>query len=232
MKGIFITGTDTGVGKTTIAAGIAWVLKKRGIDVGVMKPFATADRKFSTKYRSHDTALLATAAGANEPDKMLNPFFFPMAASPLMAYREIGRHSVNIGRAISALKKLAKNHQFLIVEGIGGIMVPLTNKESVASFIMKIDLPVVIVSQPMLGTLNHTLLTVMACRHFGLNLKGIIINKMPKKPTVIERKTPRIIEKLSSVKVIGVVPKVSTAKSACMGRILDESLDISSLVSL
>ena len=75
MRGIFITGTSTGVGKTLVAAGLAWALRKRKIDVGIMKPFATANRVFSTKYRSQDTAILAKASGVNDPDCSLNPFF-------------------------------------------------------------------------------------------------------------------------------------------------------------
>src|SRR5438067_762040 len=90
MRGLFITGTGTGVGKTAVAAGLAWALRKKGLDVGVMKPFATADRIFSKRYRSSDTAILARAAEASEPDHDLNPFFYRIAASPLMASRERG----------------------------------------------------------------------------------------------------------------------------------------------
>jgi dethiobiotin synthetase len=76
MRGIFITGTSTGVGKTVVAAGLAWALRKRRINVGVMKPFATANRVFSRKYRSQDTAILAKASQVNDDDSELNPFFF------------------------------------------------------------------------------------------------------------------------------------------------------------
>src|SRR3712207_2032485 len=85
MRGIFVTGTDTGVGKTAIAAGIAWAMRKQKLDVGVMKPFATANRVFSKRYRSQDTALLARASAVNDQDWDLNPFFYSIAASPLSA---------------------------------------------------------------------------------------------------------------------------------------------------
>lgn len=232
MNGIFITGTDTGVGKTIITAGIAWALKRRGIDVGVMKPFATADHRFSKKHKSEDTALLADAARSNETDELLNPFFFPRAASPLMASQELGRRPAKIKKAILILKKLGKKHDFLIVEGIGGIMVPLAKDVFIADFITKTGLPVVIVSQPILGTLNHTLLTVMACRQFGLNVKGIIVNKMPRKANVIEQKTPKVIEKLTSIKVIGIVPTIDNVNFTVVGKILEKKVDLDRLVSV
>ncbi|HEX7033470.1 MAG TPA: dethiobiotin synthase, partial [Nitrososphaera sp.] len=84
MQGIFVTGTSTGVGKTAVAAGLAWVLRKR-MNVGVMKPFATANRPFSKRYKSRDTALLVKASGVNDPDSEVNPFFCSLAASPLVA---------------------------------------------------------------------------------------------------------------------------------------------------
>ena len=123
MRGIFITGTSTGVGKTVIAAGIAWGLRKRRIDVGVMKPFATANRVFSTKYRSQDTAILAEASAAKDPDYCLNPFFYSIAASPLVASELKPGAPVNIKKAVQSLKNLGKKHDFIIAEGIGGIMV-------------------------------------------------------------------------------------------------------------
>ncbi len=206
MRGIFITGTSTGVGKTVVAAGIAWALRKRRIDVGVMKPFATANRVFSTKYRSQDTAILAEASATKDPDYSLNPFFYSIAASPLVASELKPGAPVNIKKAVQSLKNLGKEHDFLIAEGIGGIMVPLTENESVADFAKQVDLPVIIVATTKLGTLNHTLLTVMACEKFGLKIEGIILNKISKKPNIVEKKTVEIIERLTHVKVLAVLP--------------------------
>jgi dethiobiotin synthetase len=232
MQGVFVTGTSTGVGKTVVAAGLAWALRKRGFGIGVMKPFATADRIFSKKYRSRDTALLAKAAGVTEPDPELNPYFYPMAASPIMASKILGKPPINIEEAVQALKNLASKHDFLIVEGIGGVMVPLTEDEHVADFAKQIGLPVVIVSQPMLGTLNYTLLTVMACRQFDLNIRGIIINKMPKKPSTIEQKTPKVIEKQSGVPVLGILPFLRDMNYAKMGKMLEMKVDLDKLLSM
>ncbi|HEU4606057.1 MAG TPA: dethiobiotin synthase, partial [Nitrososphaera sp.] len=90
MRGLFVTGTSTGVGKTAVAAGLAWALRRQRINVGVMKPFATANRAFSKQYRSRDAALLAKAAGVYDTDSELNPFFYSLAASPLVA-SQLGR---------------------------------------------------------------------------------------------------------------------------------------------
>ncbi len=231
MRGVFITGTGTGVGKTAVAAGLAWALRKRGIDVGVMKPFGTSNRVFSKKYRSGDTAILARAAGASEPDHELNPFFYQTAASPLMASRARGEPPVNIEKTIQSLERLAARHDFVVVEGIGGIMVPLTESEHVADFAKRIGLPVLIVSQPIIGTLNHTLLTVMACQKFGLDVKGIIVNKMPKKPSIIEQKTPQVIEELSGIPVWA-LPFTKGANYMKIGKVLEKEIDLSKLLAV
>jgi dethiobiotin synthetase len=232
MRGLFITGTNTGVGKTAIAAGLAWALRKRKVDVGVMKPFATANKVFSKKYRSQDTAILAGAAGVDDPDSELNPFFYTLAASPLVASQLKREPPVSIEKALQALQNLARKYDFMIVEGIGGIMVPLTENESVADFAKRADLPVVIVLTPMLGTLNHALLTIMACKEFGINIKGIIINKMPKKPSVVEQKAPEVIERLTGIRVLGTLPFSRGANYSTIGKVFEKTIDLDSLLSV
>ena len=232
MHGIFITGTSTGVGKTAIAAGLAWALKKRKIDVGVMKPFATANRVFSRKYRSQDTAILVKASGVSDPDYNLNPFFYSIAASPLVASELKHGAPVDIKKAVQHLKKLGRKHHFLIVEGIGGIMVPLTENESVAGFAKRIDLPVVIVSTAKLGTVNHTLLTVLACKKFGLKITGIILNKTSKKPDIVEQKIAEVLERLTHIKVLAVIPFSQGVNYASIGKVLENDLDLDKLLSM
>jgi dethiobiotin synthetase len=231
MRGLFITGTSTGVGKTAVAAGLAWALRKRKIDVGVMKPFASANKVFSKKYRSRDTALLAKAAGVEDSDSELNPFFYSLAASPFLASQLKRGPSVSIEKALSVLQVLAKKHDFVIVEGIGGIMVPLTEKESVAHFATRARLPVILISTPTLGTLNHTLLTVMACKSYDINILGIIMNKMPEKPSIVEKKAPEIIERLTGIKVLGTLLYSKGAIAAEIGSKLERIIDLDGLIS-
>jgi dethiobiotin synthetase len=232
MHGIFVTGTSTGVGKTAVAAGLAWALRKRKVDVGIMKPFATANRVFSRKYRSQDTAILARASGVNDPDSNLNPFFYSIAASPLVATELKYGPPVDTEKALRKLKKLGRKHHFLIAEGIGGIMVPLTENESVVNFAKRANLPLIIVSTSKVGTLNHTILTVMACKKFRLKIAGIILNKTSRRPDIVEQKTAEIVEKLTRVKVLAVVPFLKAANYASIGKMLEENWDLEILLSM
>lgn len=224
MRGIFVTGTDTGVGKTAVAAGIAYLLKKRGVNVGVMKPFATASKRHSAKYRSEDTAILASVADATESDPELNPSFFRVPAAPLMASQLTKEKPVDMQEVLFALKKLQITHDFVVVEGIGGLMVPLTEHEFVADFAKLAGLPMLIVSQPRLGTINHTLLTVRVCRDFGLDILGIAVNMMPKKPTAVEKKNPETIARLAGVPVLAVLPEMKKADHGEMASLIEKSL--------
>ncbi len=232
MRGIFITGTSTGVGKTAVAAGLAWALRKRKIEVGIMKPFATGNRVFSRKYRSQDTAILARASGVNDPDCSLNPFFYSIAASPLVAAELKHSPPVDTEKALQKLKKLERKHDFLIAEGIGGIMVPLNENEFVVNFAKRAELPLIIVSTPELGTLNHTLLTVLACQKFRLKIAGIILNKASKKPDMVEQKTAEILERLTQMKLLAVIPFSKGANYASIGKMIEDNLDFEMLLSM
>jgi dethiobiotin synthetase len=232
MRGIFVTGIGTGVGKTAIAAGLTWAMRKRKVDVGIMKPFASANRAFSKKYRSKDTAILAEAAGVEDPDSELNPFFYSVAASPLLASQLKHEPAASIEKALQVLQKLAKKHDVMIVEGIGGIMVPLRESESVADFAKRAGMPAIIVTTPVIGTLNHTLLTVMACKEVGIDIKGIIVNKMPKRPSIAEQKAPEMIELLTGIKVLGTLPFSKSATHTTVGKMLEKVLDLDSLLSV
>jgi dethiobiotin synthetase len=111
-------------------------------------------------------------------------------------------------------------------------MVPLTQKECVAGFAKRIDLPVIIVSTAKLGTLNHTLLTVMACKKFGLEIRGIILNKTSRKPNLVEQKTAEVLERLTHIKVLAVIPFSKGANFAAVGKVLEHDLDLDKLLSM
>jgi dethiobiotin synthetase len=202
------------------------------MNVGVMKPFATANRPFSKRYKSRDTALLVKASGVNDPDSEVNPFFCSLAASPLVAAKVKNKPPPDLKKVLQTLHYLGKKHDFVIVEGIGGIMVPLTENESVADFVKMAGLPAVIITTPSLGTLNHTLLTVMACKEFGIDIKGIIVNKIPKTPNAAELKVPETIEKLAGVQVLGQVPLARRADHMTIGGILEKAIDLDGLLSM
>src|SRR5215475_5863579 len=160
MEGVFITGTDTGVGKTCIAAGIARSLKKKGVDVGIMKPFASANMKYSSEYKSEDVSKLANAAEAQDSDDDMNPFFSTYATAPYTSTLLTNSMPIDISVALRSYSKLVSRHDFMVVEGIGGILVPLTQTKSIADFVALIKLPVIVVIRSRLGMINHTLLTL------------------------------------------------------------------------
>jgi dethiobiotin synthetase len=189
-----------------VTCSIAYLLRRRGINVGVMKPFATSTDIYSSKFRSEDTANLAKAANIQDMDVEINPTFFKIAASPFMA-SVITSEKVNVKDNLDAFRKLKEKHDFILVEGIGGIMVPLTSKQVLADFVKLTNLQVIIVASVKLGTINHTLLTVAACQKYSLPISGIVINRMPSKPSDVQRLTPTIIHKLTKLPVISIMPE-------------------------
>jgi len=219
LGGVFITGIDTEIGKTEIACGLAWVLRKNEIKVGVMKPFATSSKIYSKDYKSQDTAKLAKAAGVGDPDETLNPVFFPLTASPLMA-AEISHKPINLKKVIEKFMFLKKKYDFIVVEGIGGVMVPITYKVSLLHIVRKMNLPVIIVSRPKLGSINHTVMTINACREFKVPIVGIIFNQMPIRPNIIESMTPFYIERLTKTKTLSVIPFMDKRNSKKIGSYL------------
>jgi len=202
MNGIFVTGTDTGVGKTVVAAGIAGALRRDGIDVGVMKPIATGVPQ-KIGFKSCDAEILATTAGSTDVEDEINPVFLPLEAAPLTASR-ILNIDIKLDEMFSAFKRLTSKHEFVVVEGIGGVMVPIKQSYFVIDMIKKMEIPVLIMSRPSLGTLNHTLLTVRVCREYDLDISGIIINGV--RDSDIEKGTSEMIHELTGIFVIGVIP--------------------------
>jgi len=230
LHGVFITGTDTEIGKTTIAAGLAWLLSKNNIKVGVMKPFATSSRTYSKLYKSHDTAILAKAANIKESDRILNPVFFRLPASPLMA-ADLMSSSVDLNSVIEKFSFLKKKYQFTVVEGIGGIMVPITTRVTVVDIIKKMNLPIIIVSSPKLGSINHTILTINACKENKVPIMGIIFNQMPEEPSIVESLTPKYIERLTGIKTISIIPLMEKCNFKKIGYYLGKNPAMENLIS-
>ena len=229
MAGIFITGTDTNVGKTMIAAAFSWLIRRKGIDVGVMKPFAAAEKVFSKRYKSIDTATLAKAARVRDADEEINPFFYQVPAAPIMAARIANQSLPSISAAVKAYNKLASKHEFMIVEGIGGIMVPLTREAYVADLARALKLPTIIVARATLGTLNHIILTIQICRCYGLNVQGIIVNGMPQRRGIAQKNLVLTIEELTDVQVLCVIPRIKNITYKTLGSFIEKRVNLSTI---
>ncbi len=219
QRGIFITGTDTGVGKTYVAAGIAEALRAKGLNVGVMKPVETGCRLRSGKLIPADVIRLVRAASSNDPIALINPYRFRQPLAPAVAARFEGKR-ILVSRIMHAYRTLLRKHDFMIIEGAGGIMVPLTRNYLFLDLARSIGLPVMIVARPGLGTINHTLLTIDVLRERGISTSGVVINHTNKKQLgLAEETSPGMIEKISQVPVLGTVPYEATDFSNIVERL-------------
>jgi dethiobiotin synthetase len=194
-KGLFITGTDTGVGKTLVAAGLARLLVDQGVKVGVFKPVASGG------VVSEDGKMLQKAAKL--PDSAypgIVPVHFRQPLAPWVAGWKEG--AVPLKKVERAYQKAKSKYEFLIVEGVGGIQVPITQDLFVTDWMMKWKLPVLVVARAGLGTINHTLLTVEALRNRKVKVLGVVVNGYKGKE-LSERTNVPALRKLLNVPVYG-----------------------------
>jgi dethiobiotin synthetase len=226
MNSLFITGTDTDVGKTYVAAGLAVTLRKMGIGVGVMKPFAagSAQRK---GFKSEDVEILSNAAQVNDPEMLLNPQFFPIAASPYTALKNL-KIKPNVELIINRFKILSKLHSMMLVEGMGGIMTPILQDYFVANLIKDMKLPTLIVTRTKIGTINHTIMTCKMCEKYKIPIKGIIINNFDDGYSVKELK--RDLKNLTNVKILGSIPFIDDMSDASLYHVFKKNINFKFLL--
>ncbi|MDR4505589.1 MAG: dethiobiotin synthase [Candidatus Scalindua sp.] len=199
-KGIFITGCDTGVGKTVIAGALAAAIKAQGINVGVMKPISTGTRGIDGKFVSDDARYLKNIVDSKDEADLINPIRFAPPLAPTLAARTTGI-KIKLDKVWSAFQELHRRHDFLVVEGIGGLMVPIDDHLFVADMASKMDLPIIIVCKHYLGAINHTLLTVECAKVRNLRIKGVIFNMLNNEKEFVTE-----IEKYSLLPNLGTIP--------------------------
>lgn len=206
--GIFITGTDTGVGKTVVAAALAFLLRQRGVRVGVMKPVTSGCIEKVGRLVSEDAELLAAGAGIAVSDEVA-PYLLREPVAPSAAAEKEGVR-IEFSRILAAYHRLADQYDFVIVEGAGGLMVPLAGGLLVADLVKLLALPLLVVARPGLGTVNHTLLTCFAARQLELQVRGVVVNGFPENPGLAEATAPHMIDSLSGVPLLGRFPHIMT----------------------
>lgn len=204
-RGIFVTGTDTGVGKTISAATLARLLRANGVNVGVMKPVTSGCSEVDGELISEDAVLLCEAAGVSNSDDVA-PYRLREAVAPAEAAKIDGVR-IEFERIKESYQRLSAIYDYIIVEGAGGLMVPLSGGLLVADLARELDLPLLVVARPDLGTINHTVLTCFAAQQMGLSVAGVIINGMPKNPGLAESSAPHHIGSLCGAPVLGVWPR-------------------------
>lgn len=205
-KGYFITGTDTGVGKTIVAGGLAALCKDRGLDVGVMKPIATGCRRVNDTLISDDAVFLKHMSGVGDEYEIINPVSLEQPLAPIVAAR-LSNVKIDLEKIHLAYETLSKRHNFLIVEGVGGLLVPIEEYYFVIDLAGEMELPLIIVCRSALGTINHTLLTVSYAREHELDVKGIIINNATMvADDIVVRTNIDEIKRLTGLPLLGIIP--------------------------
>jgi dethiobiotin synthetase len=204
-RGIFVTGTDTGVGKTLVAAALARHLRSGGLDVGVMKPVETGVN--DPGRPGPDAALLQWAADCSEAPELIAPYRLRLPLAPALAAKEEAL-TIDLVHIVETVRSLSARHDYTIIEGAGGLMVPLAGGLLVADLVLQLGLPLLVVCRSGLGTINHTLLTVHAARTMGIPLAGFIINGMPQQPDAADALAPHNLASLASADLLGVLPRV------------------------
>ncbi len=203
MRGVFVTGTDTEVGKSVVAASICATLAARGERVAAFKPVVTGiDDEPGEFGRDHE--LQAANANAGQAPDDVAPYWFGPPVSPHLAARLAGV-PIEPGELVAAARAAGSN-RVLVCEGVGGLMVPITTGYLVRDLAVDLALPLVIAARPGLGTINHTLLTVDAARAAGLRVAGIVMTPWPDEPSAMERSNRETVERLSGVAVTGLGP--------------------------
>jgi dethiobiotin synthetase len=199
-KGLFITGTDTGVGKTVVACGLVRLLLQWKIKVGVMKPFATGDQE--------DARHLMEAAQSDMPLSLVNPQFFKSPLAPAVA-AALEQKEVQMETVYKSFWEISKSHEFVVVEGVGGVRVPLADSTYVVDLIGACRLPALVVARAGLGTLNHVLLTLEALERAKVPVVGIILNGDTGQ-TLAEKTNPEALREYTTVPVLAVLPQKSS----------------------
>jgi dethiobiotin synthetase len=197
VRGLFVTGTGTGVGKTIVSAALLAAMRDTGQQVRAYKPVVTGLGESPGAWPP-DHELLALAAGMN-PEEVA-PLRFGPAVSPHLA-GSLVNEPIDAVTMIERARATASASKILVVEGVGGLLVPLTDDFTVRDLAVELALPLLIAASPGLGTINHTLLTIEAARAVGLSVAGVVLTPWPSEPSQMEQSNRATIKRLGGVEV-------------------------------
>lgn len=209
-SGIFITGTDTGVGKTLVAASLAAYLRERGYRVGVMKPAETGCPESNGTLIPQDAVQLKDAADCAEPIEKICPYRFAEALAPSIAAERSDR-KIDVDHLLRTYGEINARYDVTLVEGAGGLMVPLLASYTYADFARVLKLPVLVVAANKLGVINHLLLTLEHASCRGLKVLGYVLNRISNENSLAAETNREVLFGLTGVPCLGELPFIETA---------------------
>jgi len=203
VDGLFITGTDTGVGKTAVTVAIARTMRDQGHRPLAIKPIATGCRIERGRWANDDTLALAEATGADIAD--VTHWGFPEPVAPCVV---AGLYDVkwSVARFVRHVQRQSESGRPLLVEGVGGLLCPLTLTATVADWVRAMRMPTLVVARRSLGTLNHTLLTLEVARHRGIDVRGVVVSETAPPAGLAEETNVEELRKRIGVPLLGVLP--------------------------
>ncbi len=217
-KTLFITGTDTGIGKTTISEALATILKEQNLNVGYFKPIETG-----CDPTPSDGKILSRITGQLVDEIVLYKFKEPLAPYPASKLENV---EISIEKILNHYKSLKDKYDYLIVEGAGGVCVPILKEENefytYVDLIKDMGIPVCVVSRAGLGTINHTVLTVHILKERGIELKGILMNGFSKHKNIAEKTNPEIIQEMTDLPVLSMCNKSQYPIKECIKNLKDK----------
>ncbi|WP_243292236.1 dethiobiotin synthase [Bacillus sp. FJAT-47783] len=207
-KGIFVTGTGTEIGKTFVTKYLTKALKEQGFHVAPYKPIQTGCIEKNGELIAEDVEQYIETAKLSFTQKDLCTYFFKKPASPHLA-ASIENVQIDLHRIKNHYEQLLKEHDIVLVEGAGGLAVPLVESDHLLmtkDLIQLLNIPLILVVPPHLGSINHTLVTIEYAKAHHLTVLGIVFNQVSNEPDLIEKDNMRMIEKLTKLPILGRVP--------------------------
>lgn len=218
MRGLFVTGTDTGVGKTVVACALARGWRARGRRVAVMKPVETG-----VAGEPEDATRLRAAAGDPAPLEVVCPWRFGAPLAPVMAARAAGAPPVDVAALVAHARRRATEADVLLVEGAGGLLVPVEGRTTWVDVVARLGIPLLIVAANRLGAINHTALTARVASEAGLRIRGFVLSHPTAQRDASCDSNALAITELTGIRCLGIVPWVNDAVAP------DQSFDWSGL---
>jgi len=228
-KGFFVTGTDTGVGKTVITVALLKLMRSFGLKACGMKPIETGCVREHEELIPSDGEFIKNTGQLEEPLGTISPCRFEHPLAPLAASRIEGM-PVDFQKIQTTYSQLSSRYEAVIVEGVGGLLVPVTENYSLLDLAQDFGLPLVVVARTGLGTLNHTMLTVNYAQKEGLTVAGIIMNEShPPENTLAEKTNKDILMKISPIPLFGVFPYLRKLDGITIEHAAEQYLDATAL---